>query len=385
MFIKAKQCMLLFLLLFSFLACSKTETTTLVTTTTEVTTEETTTDSYVLTELRSKLANFDNPYSNANGLELVMDAQVFAYSGGNSLSDISMEQTVNTRMVLDYENIYNYTEVSYLEEEPQIFVIDEHDGEITGYNMSNGFLDSSLMTQTEAYTNNRELIEQVYKEGNTDLLAPDSVSYTKITENYYRAMMSIELLARFNPDLLREVQGMAGQVFDLSKIFIEVIYQFDYQGYDLFVTIDMPAVRIFDQSDFYLSMTLVQKVKILGTVLKENINYAAYKIVGAIDRYSGMYTFEEDFSETLFLNRNSDNYYRYYFEAGTYKLYPAYLFDNGEIELILYNSEYQVVEMEEAPEDLYEILASGYYYINYRSNLEIDYIINPETYKLAEY
>jgi hypothetical protein len=367
----------LFLLIFSVVSCAGDKESTTFQTTTETTTLETTLDTQVYGELSEKLSDFDDAFSNAAGLDIFISSSVDVYLGGDSISDLATSQAVEMTMRVDLDEPYFYSDINISDIDRFVQITELVEDKYLVYSTYYDRIQTSVVSEQELVID--ETIDGAYTTGLMSGLTPDNIRYLKVSDDYYRAIVPLRQLALLNPEMFGEIEEMLGNTFDFSEIFVEIIYQFDYQGYDFYMTINMEPVAISEQGENYVGLESIQGIRVLATVDRIYFSLDSYKVEGATDLGLGIYTIRDDVDENLYLTNNSNNYFRYYFEEGYY-----YIDDFGvaydEIDISLYDSEFAEV----SGNRVFGIEEEGYYYVNFKNKSDSNLSITPLVYKLDE-
>ena len=371
---------LLILLTFSVLSCGEdNSSTTTLNTISETTEEETTLDTQAYSELSKKIADFDDEFSYASGLDMFMDTTIDVYIGGDSQSDISTTQTLTMNLITDLIDPYYYIEYSSTGVATEVQIYELVNDDFLVYSLYHDRIQTSIIPKQEQSDSITGMLDEFYIEGEMDRYAPSYIKYFKLSDNYYRTLMSIDQLASLNPEIFNDILSIGGSGLDLSDIFVEINYRFNYLDYDFYLTINMEPFPLTEQGDNYLGMTSSQGIRLLDTVDRIYFNLDYLKVEGAQSRFDGIFTIKEDVDEYLYINWDSNNYFRYYFEEGYY-----YIDDSnvayGDIDIELYNSEFYRINGSR----VFEIEESDYYYLNFINNTESAFTLSPLIYKLNE-
>jgi len=366
-----KKTLICFVLLLSVFIVSCTEETTTVTTTVMTTEEETTYDNSNYLELSQKLDLFEIAFLFASGIIVEYDTEVNIHMGSSGQSDISTSEAISLYALIDSENEYQYMEVNMGDQFDQVLIVDVEDEQAVATSIMDRRMSKEIVLPDQSDEGISNSIDFIYGENTFDALTPSYRRYTKIGEDYYVCVMSLQDLMGVMPELFNEMDDVVGGIVDFSEIRVEVVYQFASQDFDFILNVSIDPVQIIDVSNSFGSMEMSMKIKLLTTVEKVEIDYEAYRLEGPNDPFSYMFTFSGEYDPTLYLYPQRYNYYKYFFEAGSHYVEGI---DSEFIEVFIYDEELNPIQ----GVAMFLIPEPGYYYVNYSNTGEAPIITSPD-------
>jgi len=340
--------------------------------TTEITTEEVTitqidTTDGVYNELLDLITEFFLSETSYAGTEYSSNLEITMLSGTEVMESIISRIDISRDLI----NPYFFTTISMDQTVVSEVAIEYSDNQILQYSEVENLIYTDVLERTaqeeeyDEYISDQSML--IY-----DSIFPGFGNYYKISDSHYKAFINLGTMLRSNTLFVEEGLSLEGLSDGLEDVFMEVNYFFGVNS--LTIDIDIDPFAFITGSNVNAELHMSNTIIYYEEFTRVEVDYVNKYVTGPSLRDFGIFTYHDDIQELLYLYPERNNYFRFYFEEGTYNITdPEYVFS-----IYVYDEDF--IEIEGSNEFI--IIESGYYFVNIYNSLDTELYIEPDIYKI---